>query len=211
MFTGIIEEVGNVCDIKKFSGGEKITITAEKVIVDIEIGDSIAINGVCLSVTELYDDGFQAQAVQETLDKSNLQDIKKNELVNLERPLSVNDRFDGHIVQGHVDGTGTFISKTEQGKSAIIKIKMPQNLLKYVVKKGSIAINGVSLTVADIKSKVISIAVIPITLQDTNLGLLNNGDAVNIEVDILAKYIERNMRTASGIKDIKENMKKWGY
>ena len=211
MFTGIIEEVGKVRDITKFSGGEKITITAEKVIANIEIGDSIAVNGACLSVTELYEDGFQAQAVQETLDKSNLKNVKKNDQVNLERPLRVNDRFDGHIVQGHVDGIGTFISKTEQGESAVIKIKLSQNLLKYVVKKGSIAINGVSLTVADIDSKVISIAVIPLTLQDTNLGSLHNGDDINIEVDILAKYIAKNMQTASGINDIKENIKKWGY
>lgn len=211
MFTGIIEELGKVRDITTFSGGKKITVAAPKIVEGVEIGDSIAVNGACLSVTELYKDGFQAQAVQETLEKSNLNRLKKNARVNLERPLRVSDRFDGHIVQGHVDGTGKFLQKTQKGQSAIIKLELPAKLMRYVVMKGSISINGVSLTVAEIAKNIISISVIPITLEDTNLGNLKRDDSVNIEVDILAKYVEKNIQGFSQNTDIKKNIKKWGY
>ncbi|HMA62429.1 MAG TPA: riboflavin synthase [bacterium] len=211
MFTGIIEELGQIKKITRFSGGKRFQILASRVLEDTKIGDSIAVNGVCLSVTQLYDQSFEAQAVQETLKRSNLSYIQKGGEVNLERPLKASDRLDGHFVQGHVDGEGQFLSRKNLGDSAILKFVVPDNLLNYIVKKGSIALNGVSLTVTEIQNNKVHISIIPITLQDTNLGKLKSGDKVNIEVDVLAKYVEKQLGNSQPGQDFKGKIKKWGY
>lgn len=211
MFTGIIEELGQIKKITRFSGGKNIQIEAEQVLEGTKVGDSIAVNGVCLSVTQLDSRNFETQAVQETLERSNLSNIQKSEFVNLERSLKASGRLDGHIVQGHVDGKGRFLSRKDLGNSALLKFNVPDNLLKYIVKKGSIALNGVSLTVADIQNNNIQVSIIPITLQDTNLGQLKSGDIVNVEVDVLAKYVEKQLGNSRPGQDFKNKIKKWGY
>ena len=211
MFTGIIEELGQIKEITRFSGGKHFQIEAEQVLEGTKVGDSIAVNGVCLSVTQLNSRKFEAQAVQETLERSNLTNIQKSEFVNLERPLKASDRLDGHIVQGHIDGKGRFLSRKDLGQSALLEFKIPDNLLKYIVKKGSIALNGVSLTVADIQNNNIQVSIIPITLHDTNLGQLKSGDIVNVEVDVLAKYVEKQLGNSRPGQDFKNKIKKWGY
>jgi len=211
MFTGIIKEVGKVRDLSSFAGGKKISIQATKTVQGIEIGESIAVNGACLSVTKILDNSFEAQAVKETLQRSNLSKLRKGSMVNLERPLQASDRFDGHFVQGHIDGTGKFIARKEAGDSALLKFSIPSDLSKYTVEKGSIALNGVSLTIAKKEGQVITISVIPLTLKDTNLDQLSRGDQVNIEVDILAKYVESSLGKNADQIDLKNGIKKWGY
>ncbi len=192
MFTGIIEETGKIKAITQ----NKITVEAKIVTEGTKIGDSIAVNGVCLTVTKLDRDGFNADISPETLKVTSLGNLKAGSYVNLERAVQIGERLGGHIVSGHVDGLGKgkFIKK--DGSFYNITIELPQELAKYVAKKGSITIDGISLTVADINNNIVNIAVIPHTFENTNLKNLKVGDFVNIETDILAKYVEKILSTS---------------
>jgi riboflavin synthase len=194
MFTGIVEELGTVRAVVPRDGGARIEITAEQVLGDAELGASIAVNGCCLTVVELHDDWWAADAVTETLDRTSLGSLHPGDPVNLERPVRLADRLGGHVVQGHVDGVGTVRARTPlPDGSTRMTFDAPTDVLRYVVEKGSITIDGVSLTVAalDDDTDGFEIAVIPHTLAVTTLGIRSPGDPVNLEVDVLAKYVER--------------------
>ncbi len=191
MFTGIIEEMGTIQKIEPTLSGKRFTITAEKVLSDLSIEDSISVSGVCLTVIECYAERFQATAVQETLHTSILGEISPGFQVNLERAMSGNSRFGGHFVYGHVDGMGSIVSILDRGENRIIEIEVPSDLQKYMIKKGSVALDGISLTIADISSNRIVISIIPYTLQNTTIIHQKIGNKVNIEVDVVGKYIEK--------------------
>jgi len=212
MFTGLIEELGTVRRVQRNPEGRLFFIQAKKVLNQLAIGDSVAIDGTCLTVVSIGNDGFSAQAVQETIERSTLKYFMTGTIVNLERAMSADGRFGGHFVQGHVDGIGVISSVSKSGEAGTISVELNSELIKYVVGKGSIAINGISLTVASIAGHLITVAVIPVTMRDTNLHLKQKGDYVNIEVDLLAKYIERFMDGYSSHNEgIIGKIKRWGY
>lgn len=212
MFTGLIEEIGSVRQVLTNSEGRLFTIAAEKVLEGLSIGDSVAVDGVCLSVVEVRNDGFVVQAVQETIRRSTLRFFQVGTKVNLERALRSGDRLGGHFVQGHVDGVAVISGLLRSGQSAMLDLNLPADLMKYLIVKGSIAVNGISLTVAERSGTAVSIALIPLTLRETNLGLKKVGDYVNIEVDLMAKYIEQLLpRSDDEIRDIEKRIKNWGY
>lgn len=190
MFTGIIEEIGKVVSFKKSAHGADLKISAQTVLEDVKLGESIAVNGVCETVVAFDNTTFEVNVSDETLRVSNLSDLKQGDFVNLERALKLSDRLSGHIVSGHVDLTTKFIKKEKLGEFYNMEFAVTPDFRKYIVKKGSITINGISLTIADIKSESFVVAVIPHTFENTNLKELKNNDIVNIETDILAKYIE---------------------
>ena len=196
MFTGIVEELGRVGALTPVSGGARIEIEAKLVVDDAQIGDSISVNGCCLTVVACSADGFAADAVIETLTRTNLGDLRAGDAVNLERPLRLADRLGGHLVQGHVDATGTArtIAPNADG-STTMRFDAPAEVLRYAVHKGSITIDGISLTVAALHADGFDVAVIPHTLAVTTLGPKAPGDPVNIEVDVLAKHVERLLTT----------------
>ena len=187
MFTGIVEELGRV-DTARPTG---LTISASKVMEDLSLGASINVNGTCLTVTRLDQSSFDVDVVPETLRRTNLGSLSAGSRVNLERPVPAAGRLDGHVVQGHVDGTGTIESVREDGTALLIRVTLRPELLRYVVVKGFVAVDGVSLTVVDCYRDGFGFTVIPFTRSMTTLGLRKVGDVVNIEVDILAKYVER--------------------
>ena len=191
MFTGIIEEVGTIKQIAHGAHSATLTIRAQTVLEETKIGDSIAVNGICLTVTRLSPDGFSADVMHETLNRSALAQLSIGSAVNLERAMPANGRFGGHIVSGHVDGIG-YIAQIRRDDTAIwYTIHADPTLLRYVVKKGSITIDGISLTVAALDRKGFSVSTIPHTVSQTNLQQRREGDAVNLETDIIGKYIER--------------------
>ncbi|MDQ2747050.1 MAG: riboflavin synthase [Acidobacteriota bacterium] len=193
MFTGIIEESGSIAAMDKRNDGARIKIAAKIVVADSVEGDSIAINGVCLTALNINQDGFSADVSNETLNRSTLRSLTVGTRVNLERAVTPNTRLGGHIVQGHVDATGTFIGAASDGDFWTVKIGFPPEIAQYLVYKGSISVEGISLTVANLADDSFDIAVIPKTWELTNLSSLKNGDAVNLEVDVIAKYVERIM------------------
>ena len=190
MFTGLVEGVGRVTAIDRSDAGARVRIETS-LVGELRTGDSIAVNGVCLSATELEDGAFAADAMNETLSRTSLGDLAPGAAVNLELPLRAGDRLGGHMVQGHVDGVGAIVEVTEDGFARRIRIEAPPALLRYVIEKGSIAVDGVSLTVVDLNGRSFTVSLIPETLQRTNLGRAGAGDRVNLEVDVLAKYVER--------------------
>ena len=192
MFTGIIEELGKIQTITQ----NRITIQAKTILENTKLGDSIAVNGVCLTVTKINSDGFNADISPETMKITALGCLKNGSLVNLERAVQVGERLGGHIVSGHVDGLATCKYIKKEGDFYNIGIEIPKEISKYVVKKGSITIDGISLTVAYINNNMIEIAVIPHTFENTNLQILKIGDYVNIETDILARYVEKFLLTS---------------
>lgn len=193
MFTGIVEEMGTIAGIQKGAKSAVLTIQAEKVFSDIHIGDSIALNGVCLTVTSFSGNTYTADVMNETLRRSSLGSLTVGSKVNLERAMAANGRFGGHIVSGHIDGTGT-ITKVEKDDNAIwYTIAAEENLMKYIVEKGSIAIDGISLTVAKRSDMDFAISMIPHTAKETVLSQKKPGDIVNLENDIVGKYIEQLM------------------
>lgn len=191
MFTGIIETVGTVTAIEGGPDGKRFTIGSELVTSDLKIGDSVSVNGVCLTATAISVPEVTVDTIVETLDRTNLGSVTVGSHVNLERAMPASGRFDGHIVQGHVDGTGVIASIDDEGTGQRWTIAAPAELLRYVVEKGSITVNGVSLTVAGLTDDAFQIALIPHTLEVTAFRDAAMGDAVNLEVDILAKYVER--------------------
>ena len=214
MFTGIIEEIGKIEKITPIAGGITIKIKAEKILEDVAVNDSICIDGVCLTVTKKDNGTFWADAVGATLEKTTFIKIKADTSVNLERSVKLSDRLGGHLVQGHVNGVGTITEITKLGENYLLKILIPDELNKYLIKEGSIAINGISLTIADLKSNEISISIIPHTWQNTNLKDKKVNDKVNVEIDILAKYVEKLLTKVnnSSNKNITENwLKEIGY
>lgn len=187
MFTGIVEEVGTV----KAAQPGKLAISATKVIESTKKGDSIAVNGACLTITELGDDYFSVDVMPETLRRTNLGMLRPGDRVHLECPLAVGGRMGGHFVQGHVDGTGKVLSATREGEAVLLRFEATPEIMRYVVEKGFIAVDGVSLTVVEHDNTSFKVSLVAYTLQNTNLGGKRVGDFVNIEVDIIAKYVER--------------------
>ncbi len=198
MFTGLIEEVGKVKGINRKVDGINVSIEARNILDDIKIGDSIAVNGVCLTVVSLSDRGFSFDVSKETLDRSNLKFLKIGEYVNLERALKVSDRLGGHIVQGHVDTTGSITKITPLGEHTIFEIEIPPEYLNLAVEKGSIAIDGISLTINSIKNNRLFFNIIPHTIKSTNLQFRKVGDIINIEFDVIGKYVWNMLEKIKG-------------
>jgi riboflavin synthase len=190
MFTGLVEEIGTVAALDVRSDGARLRVSATRVVEGLALGDSVAVDGACLTVVAIHDDGFEIDAVAETLRRTALGDRSAGERVNLERALRAGDRLGGHLVQGHVDGTGRISSVTDAGTGARIGVTAPPEILRYVVEKGSITVDGVSLTVAAREGEGFAVALIPHTLGATTLGGMVAGRRVNLEVDLVAKYVE---------------------
>ncbi len=193
MFTGLIEEKGYIKTIKKGHNSIRLTVTANKIMDDIKLGDSIATNGICLTVVDFDSNSFSADVMPETMNRSNFYTQKEGNLVNLERALRVGDRMGGHMVSGHIDGLGEIVSQTKDDNAIWVGIAAPKNILKYVIEKGSIAIDGISLTVAYVDDKQFKVSIIPLTQDDTTLVSKKIGSLVNLECDMTAKYIEKFM------------------
>lgn len=191
MFTGIVEEVGRILDVDFKSPLESLAIAARTVLEDVHLGDSIAVNGACLTVTSLLPESFTVGVVPETLRRTNLGSLAPGEEVNLERPLLPTSRLGGHFVQGHVDGTGVVAGVSPEGSAANVRIAADPSILRYVVEKGFIAVDGASLTVTSVDEESFSVSLIPYTQGHTRTGLHKAGSRVNLEVDILAKYLEK--------------------
>jgi riboflavin synthase len=192
MFTGIVEELGHVRAITPNAGGARFEFDAKRVLEDAELGASISVNGCCLTVVAFADDWWAAEAVVETLDRTNLGALAVGDPVNLERPVRLEDRLGGHLVQGHVDGIGRIAAiEAEADGSRRVTIDVPADVLRYVVEKGSITVDGISLTVAAVTDRDFTIAVIPHTLAVTTLGNKTMGATVNLEADVVAKYVEK--------------------
>jgi riboflavin synthase len=190
MFTGLIEDLGSVDALERDGEGALLTIRTP-LAPEIRFGDSVAVNGVCLTATDVDGEGFTAQAMIETLERSALGRLGAGDAVNLELALAVGERLGGHIVQGHVDGTGTVSGVREEGFARVLEVDIDPPLARYLVEKGSVAVDGVSLTVSALREDGFAVSLIPETLQRTNLGQIEQGALVNIEVDILAKHVER--------------------
>jgi len=196
MFTGIVEELGKIQRVNIQSHSAKITVECGTVLEGTKLGDSLAVNGVCLTVTELASNSFTADVSYETLRITSLVNLKSGNLVNLERAMKADGRFGGHMVYGHIDGLGKIVSIQKNGEFFDINISLDEKDAKYVVKKGSITVDGISLTVAEINGNKIRLAIIPHTFENTNLKSIKIGDFVNIETDITAKYIEKFLSTS---------------
>ena len=199
MFTGIIEELGKVSGLTKLNDSIRLQIASELVRSDLKQGESVSVNGVCLTAAELTKDGFIADVMLETLNRSSLSGISVGDDVNLERAMSGAGRFGGHVVQGHVDGVAEIVSREPSANWEVVKVRIPRELSKYVVHKGSITFDGVSLTVNDISNDIVSLSLIPETLRLTTLGKKQVGDKLNVEADILAKHIEKLIEARSQV------------
>lgn len=204
MFTGLIEEQGQIKSCNISSKGMEIIVLCSKILSDVQNGASICINGACQTVTDFGKDFIKVQASNETIKVTNYKNLKTGDKVNLERALTLNKRIDGHIVSGHVDCIAEFIEAKQDGFSKTFFFKLPNEFAKYVIYKGSIAINGVSLTIASIENNIFSVELIPTTLNEVNLADLRKGDIVNIETDLFAKYVEK-------IFNSKDNTSKINY
>ncbi|MFC9237866.1 riboflavin synthase [Streptomyces decoyicus] len=205
MFTGIVEELGEVVAVENLGDASRFRLRGPVVTEDAKHGDSIAVNGVCLTVVDTADGEFTADVMAETLNRSSLGALAAGSRVNLERPMALGGRLGGHLVQGHVDGTGTIVERTPGEHWEIVKIALPAALSRYVVEKGSITVDGVSLTVVDAGNDYFTISLIPTTLDLTTLGIKKAGDPVNLEVDVLAKYVERLLgRGSADLQDLEE-------
>ncbi|MBG0829483.1 riboflavin synthase [Planomonospora sp. ID67723] len=191
MFTGIIEELGEISSVEPLRDAARMAIRGEVVTADARHGDSIAVNGVCLTVVDVTGEVFTADVMKETLDRSSLGALRPGSPVNLERAVRADQRLGGHIVQGHVDGTGTLLSREPDEHWEVVRISLPDGLNRYVVEKGSIAVDGVSLTVAGVDAEAFWVSLIPTTLALTTLGAKQPGDPVNLEVDVIAKHVEK--------------------
>jgi riboflavin synthase len=194
MFTGIIEEVGKLKSIKHGANSSVLTIQASKVLEETKLGDSIAVNGVCLTVTGMDGGCFDADVMAESLRRTNLGDLTPGSPLNLERALALNSRLGGHIVSGHIDGTGTLVSFKKEDVATVVTIQTSPELLRYMLVKGSIAIDGVSLTITEVTDTTFSVSLIPHTKKETILLMKKTGDTVNLETDVIGKYVEKLLR-----------------
>jgi riboflavin synthase len=192
VFTGLVQDLGTVTAVDATPGGVRLAVSSG-LAGELRLGDSVAVNGVCLTATAVTDGHFSADVMHETLRRSSLAEVGDGTRVNLELPLRASDRLGGHVVQGHVDGVGTVRAVREDGFARIVEVAAPPDLLRYVVDKGSIAVDGISLTVVEAGEDVLSVSLIPETLERTNLGAAAPGQPVNLEVDVLAKYVEKLM------------------
>ena len=190
MFTGLVADLGRIADVQRSADGARVRVETQ-LAADLHEGDSVAVNGVCLTATGVGDGAFQAEVMNETLQRSSLRDVQAGTEVNLELPLRATDRLGGHVMQGHVDGLGTIAGVQDDGFSRRVTVSAPQKLMRYVVEKGSVAVDGVSLTVADLDHSSFTVSLIPETQERTNLGQVEVGTRVNLEVDVLAKYVEK--------------------
>jgi riboflavin synthase len=198
MFTGIIEEVGRVTRIEHRGENRRVTIAAKMVPRELKAGDSVAVSGVCLTAIDIMAESFSADLAPETWVRTSLSRLKEQALVNLELPMKADGRFGGHIVQGHVDGVGKVVSldRIADSENFWLRIELPREIEKYTVHKGSISIEGISLTVAKLEGRICTVAIIPHTVERTNLKSLKRGDPVNLEADLIAKYVEKMMISA---------------
>ena len=214
MFTGIIEEVGKVREIRNLGGGIRLTIDAPRSAPQLRVNDSVAIDGVCQTVVECTESFFCVEAVEETLSKTTLGDLFPEKRVNLELAMSLGERIGGHLVQGHVDGVGIVKSIKPKTNSWILEIIIPDNFKKYVIPVGSITIDGISLTVASIRNNVIDVSIIPHTMANTTLSGAEAGTRVNLEFDVIGKYVEAllsHRREGSEESISREKLREWGY
>jgi riboflavin synthase len=215
MFTGIIQERGTVSAVQRTGGGSRIEVRAKQTASNTMINDSVCINGACQTVIARSGDSFIVEAVEETLKKTTLGTFKPMQMVNLELPLRLSDRVGGHLVQGHVDGVGKVTGIEKQASSWLVRIELPVEFMRYVIPVGSIAIDGVSLTVARLDENGVTVSLIPHTLEVTTLSALEVGQRVNVELDLLGKYIERLIARKDDQKDgpglSREVLKEWGY
>lgn len=191
MFTGIIEEKGKIENITTGAKSCRLTISGNVIFDDLKLGDSVAVNGVCLTVTKVMPDTFEADVMAETMRRTAMATLKKGSAVNLERAMQLNGRFGGHIVSGHIDGVGTVINKITEDNAVLVTISADSNIMKYIIFKGSVTLDGISLTVADAKYDRFTVSIIPHTAKETTLLDKNTGDKINIECDIVGKYIEK--------------------
>jgi riboflavin synthase len=203
MFTGIIEELGEVAAVEKSSDGARLRIRAE-LAAELGEGDSVAVDGVCLTATSVSGDSFDADVMHQTLELTTLGGLEPGSRVNLELPLRASDRLGGHVVQGHVDGTGAVAGISDDGFAKRLRIELPDELLPYVVEHGSIAIQGISLTIAALTDDAVEVSLIPETLERTTLGAVEPGDRLNIECDVLARYVRRQLETDSRLSPLSE-------
>lgn len=201
MFTGIVEELGTIVAIDELSDAARITVRGPVVTSDASFGDSIAVNGVCLTVVEFDDEQFTVDVMAETLRRSSLGALAAGSPVNLERAMAADGRFGGHIVQGHVDGVGEVVAVSPSQNWTVVRIAIPDPIARYIVEKGSITVDGVSLTVSALGDRWFEVSLIPTTLGETNLGSATVGAQVNLEVDVIAKYVERLHLSGSGRDD----------
>jgi riboflavin synthase len=195
VFTGLVQDLGTVSRAERSSDGIRLTVDSE-LAGELGEGDSVAVNGVCLTAVEAGERRFTAEVMNETLARSSLRDAQPGSEVNLELPLRASDRLGGHVVQGHVDGLGTVAGVTDDGFARRVQVTAPEDVMRYVVGKGSVAIDGVSLTIAELDDTSFTVSLIPETLERTNLGRARAGTLVNLEVDVLAKYVEKLVGTA---------------
>ena len=209
MFTGIVEEIGTITNVSKGARECVYTISASKVLEDIHVGDSIAVNGVCLTVTSFDSGSFRADVMNESLRRSNLGDLRKGSSVNLERAMSANGRFGGHIVSGHIDGTGVLLSCEREANAVWLTVSADESLMRYIIMKGSVALDGVSLTVARLNKDAFAVSLIPHTGEETTLLAKKTGERINIECDIVGKYVEKLCGKSSGIDEA--FLKKYGF
>jgi riboflavin synthase len=197
MFTGLIQEVGIVEVLERTSDGAKLRIACQ-LVDEVALGDSVAVSGCCLTATAVDADGFETEAMNQTLEVTALSRIAQGAKVNLELAMRASDRLGGHIVQGHVDGVGTVLSTADDGFARRVRVELPSELLKYVVDKGSITLSGVSLTVAELGEDWVEVSLIPETLERTNFGEIEAGSRLNVESDVVAKYVERLVSPFAG-------------
>jgi riboflavin synthase len=191
MFTGIIEEMGVIKSLNRTLGGTRLTILASKVMADLSVGASVGVNGACLTVVDVSDREFSVEVSPETLTVTTLGTLTVGAPVNLERAMRVNERLGGHLVAGHVDGVGTVRARQQDGNAIVLTIEAPKEILRYCVHKGSITVEGISMTINEIMDRAFTLAVIPHTAKETTLGLKQPGDVVNLEPDLIGKYVER--------------------
>lgn len=208
MFTGIIEEIGTIKAMKQQKNSMELTISTKHLLSDVKLGDSIAVNGICLTVTSYTDTTFCVDVMHETLKRTSLSLLSCGSSVNLERAMSMQSRFGGHIVSGHIDGTGTITHIETDGIATLYTIKAPSQITRYIVEKGSIAIDGISLTVVSVTEEAFSISVLPHTKEHTILHIKRKGDLVNLEVDLIGKYIEKLVLPYQNLKQVSSNITK---
>ena len=198
MFTGLVEEIGAVAAITPNGPGARLTIHCETVLEGLTLGDSVAVNGACLTAPEITDSSFAVDCIAETLSRTAIGTLEVGMPVNLERAMRLGDRLGGHLVQGHIDGTGEVVSLTPEGDSLRVRVRLPEDLRKYVVEKGSVAIDGISLTIAERHDDGLTVALIPHTMAHTTLGPASQGRMVNLEVDLVAKYVAQLVQPYQG-------------
>lgn len=201
MFTGIVESMGTVVRVLRRGGGARLEVRAPEILAEVKIGDSVAVNGACVTVTARIEDSFACDLVPETLARTNLGTLQPGEEVNLELPMRAGGRLDGHIVQGHVDVVGTIRSRRRVGAQEMLEVTVPFELTRYLAPKGSVSVDGVSLTIMDVNKDRFRVALIPHTVETTTLGKKLQGAAVNVEVDVISKYVERHLSARTPFRE----------